>query len=166
MGAPSVGGTWPSSRAPLEEPDLRGTIQMKSKSVILRGRAVLPLLLMVAVIVTTVGCWGSRGFPSNGQMRVRVINESYEDVTDITVTHGDESLFLTILSPGRRQTQLWRRTDQDQMIVISYFHPKVGSERQEFGFRARDQEAGYCEIRFDREGRLDVRTRFRVTEDQ
>ncbi len=139
---------------------------MTLQGAIQRSRCILPLLLMIAVMATTAGCWGSKGFPGNGQLRLRIINESYEDVSDITITHGNETFFLTILQPARRQTVLWRQIDQDESISIAYFHPKVGSERREYSFRARDQEAGYCEIRFDRDGRLDVRTRFRVTEDQ
>jgi hypothetical protein len=139
---------------------------MKQQSVFAAGRILMPFLLILAVTATTAGCWGSRGFPGNGQLRVRIINEGYENVTDITVTHGEENLYASVLEPGRRMTQVWRRVDQDEKIIVSYFHPKVGSERKEYMFRARDQDAGYTEIRFDREGALDMRTRFRVTADK
>ncbi len=120
-------------------------------------------MLAGLLLVVSTGCFGSRGFPSVGNLRVRVINEGTDPATDITITHGSQSLYVAELGPGRRTASMMP-IDQDADIVVSYFHPNVGTERETYSFRARERDAGYVEIRFDRAGFLDVRSRFRLTE--
>jgi hypothetical protein len=135
---------------------------MSTGSAFSRPGLLCAALLLVAVAIVSTACHGSRGFPANGKIRLRVINESRDLVTDITITHG-ESFYVASLAPGSR-TSTMMSIDEDEDITISYFHPQVGAERQTYALRAREQDAGYIEVRFDREGQLDVRSRYQLTE--
>ena len=138
---------------------------MRFGSLLQRGGLGLCLVVVMISLLASTGCFGSRGFPGTGQLRVRMINEGTDPVTDITVIHGEGFITNSQLSPGSRTTSSMR-IQQDEDVVISYFHPRIGSARETFDLRAREKDRGYLEIRFDRLGYLDVRTRYELKEER
>lgn len=119
------------------------------------------LLLMCTMLVSINGCLFKSDPYSYGRVKLRVYNDGDDPITNVTVGHGDGTDMWPSIEPGDRKTTQFLLV-AEKPLTLQYEHPTPGVVTREYKFHARREDAGIIDVRVDRLGVVDVRTRAKL----
>lgn len=122
----------------------------------------LALLLMLCTLMIAVsGCLIKPSPYTFGKLKVRVYNDGDDMVSNVRVAHGDAFEIITEVSPGTRRTTSFVLV-ADTPFSVEYSHPTTGVVTREYNFHARRDDAGIVDLRINRLGVIEARTRAKL----
>lgn len=125
------------------------------------NRRLALLLMLCTVMIAVSGCLIKPSPYSYGKMKVRIYNDGDDMVTNVRVAHGDAFDMFTEVAPGNRRSTSFPLV-ADTPFTVEYSHPTTGVVTRVYNFHARREDAGIVDLRINRLGVIEARTRAKL----
>lgn len=116
---------------------------------------------LFAVLMTISGCFLMSKEYSYGKMKVRFYNDGDDVISNVRVTHDTAFEIFPTVEPGKKASTVFPLV-ADKTFTVEYTHPTTGVVTREYLFHARREDAGVIDIRVNRLGVVEVRTRAKL----